>query len=146
MITGFFEPSRGPHPYVLGAVRVPLLTREQWVAIPFLIDTGAAQSCIHPLDSVRALGVSPARLTDTSGGPRVVPGGGVGGSASYFECPAQFGFVRTDGEIEVVTDVVWIGQLTTSNQALPSLLGWNVLQHFRMQLDAKAQIVTLERS
>jgi hypothetical protein len=45
--------------------------------------------------------------------------------------------VTVEGQIEVA-------QLTTTNRGIPSLLGWDVLQHFKLTLDWPSRTITLE--
>lgn len=145
MISGFFDPARGPYPYLTVAVRVPFVTVDRWVSVQFIVDTGASHTAVHPLDAVRILGLTPAQLLNAAGWPKVVNSGGVGGGATYFECPAEYGFVRDDGSVEVIADDVWIGQLTPGSQRMPSLLGWNLLKHFRLEVNGGTPSIVFER-
>lgn len=145
MITGYFDPARAPHPYLTVAVQVPVITGTRWVGVPFLVDTGAGHTCVHPLDAVRRFGISPTTLVDPTKWPAVVNGGGVGGGAQYFDCPALYGFARDDGQVETIAGSVWFGQLTPGNQRIPSLLGWDMLQHFKLDVHGRAKTITLER-
>ncbi|MFN0146295.1 MAG: hypothetical protein ACKVT1_07280 [Dehalococcoidia bacterium] len=145
MIRGFFDPERPPHPFVTVAVNIPAATGEEWVSIEFLVDTGASHTCLHPLDSVRRVGISLGRLRDASAWPRAIVTGGVGGAATYFVCEATYGFRHDDGEVETFAGDIWIAELSAGNQRIPSLLGWDLLKHFLMDVDGPAQELTLRR-
>lgn len=145
MITGFFDSARGPHPYLIAALNVPLVTRSRWSSVTFMVDTGAAHTCIHPLDAIRSLGMQPAQLVNPALWPKVVQSRGVGGGARYFEVPASYGFASDDGSVEVIESNVWIGQLTASNQRMPSLIGWNLLKHFDLRVHGGRPSISLER-
>jgi hypothetical protein len=145
VITGFFDPARGPHPYLTTAVSIPLVTGPQWASVTFMVDTGAAHTCIHPLDAIRSLGLQPAQLADPEGWPKTIQGRGVGGGVNYFEIPASYGLVNDDGSVEVIEGHVWIGQLTPGTQRMPSLIGWNLLRHFDLRIHGGRPSITLER-
>ncbi len=115
-----------------------------WVTVPFVIDTGAAMTCVHALDAIRLLGMSPASL-DSSTWTNVIDGGGVGGPLKYLGCTAQFAFQRANGTLEFLDGEVKIGELRSGQQWMPALLGWDLLQHFRLTIDGGGQAVTLDR-
>lgn len=111
------------------------------VAVPFVVDTGAARSCIHAFDAMGAFGVPPASLDSRrwTDGIRV---GGVGGGILARELAADFHFNHDDGQIESLTDLsVLVGDSTT--QGLPSILGMDILKLFELRVTAST--VTLER-
>ena len=60
---------------------------------------------------------------------------GVGGSAIYFVVPAFYAFLQDDDEWRLISGEIRIAQLTTGNERLPSLLGWDILQHFQVVAD-----------
>lgn len=110
-----------------------------------MVDTGAAHTCIHPLDAIRSLGLQPAQLADPGRWPKVIQGRGVGGGANYFEVPASYGLVNDDGSVEEIEGHLWIAQLTPATQRLPSLFGWNLLRHFDLRIHGGRRSITLER-
>lgn len=144
MIHGFFDRARPPHPYVTLSVFVPRIA-EQWVTIDFVVDTGASRTCIHPLDAVRRLGVSPETLAAPAQWRQQVDSGGVGGRARYFVEDAAYGFHHDGGKTERIIGEIQIAELTNANQWLPSLLGWDLLQHFQLVTHGGDQTITLDR-
>ncbi|MGH2584737.1 MAG: hypothetical protein ACRDJE_07460 [Dehalococcoidia bacterium] len=115
---------------------------DQWKAVDFLIDTGADITSVHPLTSLTVLGIPPLHLFDDGYWPTVRSSGGVGGGATYYEAPARYAFIREDQTVCIVDDAIFIAKWTEGNQAFPSLLGRNVLRHFRMEIDWFSDAVT----
>ena len=146
MIRGYFDPSRPPHPYLDVAVFVDGVTPADgaWPQIPFVVDSGASQTVIHPKDSVRRLGLSVAQLTTPSLWSTPVANVGVGGSTTSFESNAAFGFLSDNGTWRVVTGKVRVAELTRQNQHIPSLLGWDLLRHFRTTITGEPPEIVLE--
>ena len=54
---------------------------------------------------------------------------------------ASYEFVHEGGATETISASVELGAVDTSQ--LPSLLGWDVLRHFRLDLNASRGSVTL---
>ena len=69
----------------------------------------------------------------------------MGGAAAYFPLPVRYGFVHADGREEIIEGTIAVGQLTDKNKWLPSLMGWDRLQHFRMDLHGRDKTLTLDR-
>ena len=130
-----------PQPFVRIAVQLVSI-RPDWVVLPFVVDTGAAFTCIHALDATRSFEMSPASL-DRAGWSASVPVGGIGGGQLYLARPANYAFQRDDGELELFTGTVRIGELRT--QATPALLGWDLLRFFRTVTNGRERTVTLDR-
>jgi len=143
VISGYFPGEAPPHPYVDVAVRIGELSIE-WVLVPFVVDTGAAKTSIHALDAIRRLGMSPADL-DPSKWASSIQGTGVGGAVRYRTAAAEYGFHHDDGRWELVDGEVQIGELASHNQGIPSLLGWDLLQHFRLVTHGRDRTIVLER-
>lgn len=145
MIPGFFPLDRPPHPYLSVAIFVPGVSTD-WVLLDFLIDTGAARTSIHPLDAIRRLGISPAILADRSQWTNTIVSGGVGGAATYFDLPAFYGF-QTDTDVawDVIEGRLMLAELTANNQRIPSLLGWDLLNLFKLTTHGGNRTVSLER-
>ena len=142
MISGLFLPARPPYPFVSAEPTI-LGLRHEIAPVNFLIDTGAARTCIHPLDANLIMRIPRSRLMDARQWSSSVRGGGVGGAGRYFVEPATLTFTNDDGSPEVVETEIWIAEMTLANQRLPSLLGWDILRHFRLITDGKT--VTLDR-
>ena len=128
MITGVFDPWYGPA--VRGKVFVPRLARggEVW----FRVDTGADFTCLHPNDS-GALRI-PFDLLDAD---RSFIGYGVGGGNTFFIESAQLVFDDDDWGFEVRTIGLRIAAPNPANASLPSLLGLDILNHWRMNFDPR---------
>lgn len=69
---------------------------------------------------------------------------GVGGVATYFVVPCEYGFLHEDGQLQYIAGEIRIAQLTPGNETLPSLLGRDVLAHFRLTVVLASGEVTLE--
>lgn len=114
-------------PLVTGTVRLPRLHIEKDVL--FLIDTGAAESMIHPGDA-EFLGIDYNILKCK----RLVSG--IGGDAPAFQEHAHLLFQDTatsewyDYHIQLL-----IAEPSPHNPNYPSLLGRNILQHWTMLYD-----------
>ena len=126
MIVGEFHPEYGP--IVRGKVFIARLNRGGEVR--FRIDTGADNTCLHPeaSDDLRI----PFDLLDPE---RVITGYGVGGENRFFLESAQLVFDDDELGYEVRTINLWIAEPSSANASLPSLLGMNVLHHWRMNFD-----------
>ena len=65
------------------AVYLPGMTAS-WSLVDFLLDTGAATTCLHPPDTVERLAISNQRLQSRDAWESVETYHGVGGGATYF--------------------------------------------------------------
>jgi hypothetical protein len=122
---------------------IPGLTR-RWAAVDFLLDTGASTSCVHPRDATARLGIDAITLRTPSAWARQHQSQGVGGSATDFIVTAHYALRRDDGGWDTYQDDLAIARSTLANQTLPSLLGWDILQHYRIVADWHAGSVRLE--
>jgi hypothetical protein len=122
---------------------VPGIT-QQWAPVRFLLDTGAGTSCVHPRDATTRLRIDPVALRTPSLWARKLQSQGVGGSATDFVVTAHYALLRDDGGWDTYQDDLAIARSTRANQTLPSLLGWDILQHYRVVVDWHASSVRLE--
>jgi hypothetical protein len=83
-------------------------------------------------------------LTSTERWPRQRAGMGIGGRVLNFIESAALRIERDDGTVLTLEQEILVTQLTAENENLPSLLGWDVLRHFRLTLDARAGLVQLD--
>lgn len=114
------------------------------ITVPFLIDTGAMTSTLHPRDVLSRLGLSPDRLATPEEWDRRSTSVGIGGTAMHLVEPARLEFSRDDRSVRALEQDIEIAQLTDVNDYLPALLGWDVLRHFRLTLDARTGEVLLD--
>lgn len=145
MIAGFFDVARGsgsPVPKVRVGVFVPNVT-QAWAAVDFLIDTGAATTCVHPVDATTRLHILTADLNQPLKWARSESYRGIGGSAIYYVVPAHYAFQHGEGRVQVLHGQLRIAQPRPHNQALESLLGWDLLQHFRLVTDWPSRQIEL---
>jgi hypothetical protein len=104
--------------------------------VEFRIDTGADHTCLHPYDS-RVLMI-PFDLLDQE---RAVTGYGVGGGNRFFVESAQLVFDDAELGYEVRTIDLWIAEPNDGNRSLPSLLGLDVLRHWRMNFTPRNNLL-----
>ena len=91
------------------------------------------RTCLHPADSMLA-GLSARQLTTPWLWPQQTPIRGVGGSLAYYQAPAIIALWHEDRrEWQMLSLTLDIAPLRAETQGLPSLLGWDVLQHFRLE-------------
>ncbi len=136
MITGFFDPGgpNWPIPRVRANLYLPLVA-PRWASIRFVIDTGAAMTVLHPTQARDDVGIGPAWLADPDRWPRRVTAHGIGGEQVCYVVEAESGLRHERGHTQVIRDRILIAEPSSATEALPSVLGWNVLQHFRLELD-----------
>lgn len=123
MIVGQFD-SFG-RPYVVCRLIIPRLQVSR--PISFLLDTGADTTSLHPRDA-RGTGIPFAQLSNKRDSR------GIGGSSSYFSEPAILSF-SDDAVARIYQVGLLIAEPSDTNEALPSLLGRNVINHWYMQYD-----------
>ena len=147
-IPGYLAPVRIPavpaRPYVDAELRIQGIGTS--LAIPFLIDTGADDTILHPRD----LEQSQRDLLDTAFDehPERQWIGGVGGGGYIIPLSARLFFQIEGGRDRAWLDCrVWVAEPTATNWRLPSLLGRDLLHLFRLTIDYEATPpVLLERS
>ncbi len=130
-------------PVVRVSVDLPGIT-SGFVALDFLLDTGATDTCLHPQDAIIRIGIDPAALATPRSWSQSASSHGVGGVAGYYIQSAVYALRHDDGAWQQLDGEIWIAQPTATNAVLPSLLGWNVLQHFKITADWSSQRVVLE--
>ncbi len=123
MIIGRFD-ERG-RPFVEGRVTIPSIQVDERVL--FLLDTGADSTCLHPRDT-DSVGIPFRQLGNA------VSSTGVGGRSRYFREPALLAFGDESRSRPYVIDI-HIAEPNESSDALSSLLGRNVINHWYMEYD-----------
>ncbi len=123
MIIGRFD-KRG-RPIIEGRLLISRLNVAR--RIPFLLDTGAERTCLHPTDTDRM------RIPiEALGG--AIQSRGVGGISAYYREPALLSF-DDDPYTRVYAIELLIADPREGNQGLPSLLGRDVINNWRISYD-----------
>jgi hypothetical protein len=144
VIRGEFDPSDPyPKPWVRVLVYLDGIS-PMWAKVPFLIDTGAARTCLHPRDALTA-GVPRRSLVrrETWQAPPLMVNG-IGGTMEYYQTSASYAFETTSGDLHVVDGAILVARATPTNTALPSLLGWDLLQGFHLNVHYDTGLIELE--
>ena len=89
-----------------------------------LADTGASATCLHPADAIRA-GIPFERLGNR------IDYLGIGGTSAYFREAANLLF-EDESYLRIYRLDLLIAAPTSNNRELPSLLGRDVLNRWRM--------------
>ena len=134
MIPGRFGDTSG-RPYVEGRLHFPRfdLTGD----VSFLVDTGADASLVSPGDASR-IGADFDRL---EGRAESV---GLGGPVECFVEPAWIVFAGGDSEVYVYALDIEIAPPSPDALALPSLLGRDILDRWRMVYDPAYRLLEFE--
>ena len=138
MISGFFD-SKSGFPYVWVRLSVQGLPSR---LVPFLIDTGASTTVVHAGDALRHLGL-PVTDLDPRTWPRerIRQSSGVGGAALHRVLDASYEFPDDAGPLVISNETIDLGAFDTGE--LPSLLGWDILRRFRIEMDASRGAISL---
>lgn len=150
MIEGYFDPRRPETPFPRILARVLLSSAgipvpfSRWFYVEFPIDTGASRTTLHPRDALRGAGIPEVLLRQPEMWPQSSSLRGIGGGAVYFPVPATHAFTQTDGQELTIEGRIEVAQLNAGNSQIPSLLGGDILQHFKVTMDWPSRSVTLE--
>lgn len=136
MIEGSFRQGNSPH--LLAFVELPRIGSA--ADVEFLIDTGSAISVLHPFDA-RAMGVvfdehfsnEPAEVNL-----------GVGGGGRFFREPAVLALTHADGALARYRIRIRVAVPSPANVTLPSVLGMDFIEHFRLTVSARERRVELD--
>ncbi len=121
-------------PYLEGRLHIPRLRLS--TNISFLVDTGAGRTMLSVDDAIRA-GVDFGELT---GAENV---GGIGGTVTMFEEPAVMIF-QEPGTLHVYQISILIPPATPDMSRIPSLLGRDILNNWRMTCDPSNKTLTFD--
>ena len=123
MIIGEFD--EHGRPYVAGRLIIPRLRVDQRTA--FLLDTGADRTCLHPRDTNRA-GIPIEELGSA------MQSRGIGGASPFYREPALLSF-DDQALTRIYVVELLIAQPHEGNEGLPSLLGRDVINQWRIEYD-----------
>ena len=138
MISGYFSAHWGC-PFVWTRLAIPGRPPQP---VPFLIDTGSATSIVHAKDAITRLNLARAAMEPAAWAPEeTVRRLGVAGVARSRMIEATFEFTHEDGSPQALAETIELGAV--DSQQLPSLMGWDLLRHFRIELDRGTGTVTL---
>ena len=122
-------------PYVWAIVHLLKFSRR--ALVPFLIDTGADATTIHPQDSLRVCSESEIKAL---GNPTAF--GGAGAGRNHYPADAVLVFIHDDGRLQAIRLTVYVAEPGPHNHMYESLLGRDALDHFVMTFDQKARTIT----
>jgi hypothetical protein len=118
-----------------------------YAPIPFVLDSGAASTALHPHDAFSILAFTRDEFAEL---PRIArarhPLIGITGPTAYYVVPARYISGRDDGSPYVIDADVHIAEPVPGNAAIPSVLGWDILRHFRITLDHRTGEVLLDEA
>lgn len=145
MIRGFFDvdfPTPLPKAWI--GVALPEIAPD-WTPVDFVIDSGASVTCLHPADARGRLGLTMERYRELE---QVAPPdrsiSGISGLVEYFVVPAQYLLVHEDGAVRRIDAHIRTAPPRPGDERIPSLIGWDILQHFRIVLDRRTGEVELQ--
>ena len=127
-LSGWFEGTPGT-PYIDAKVGLPALGRTR--TIPFLLDTGSDTTVLMANDAAR-MGIDFRNVTPSS---RL--GSGVGGSIRLHQVSASITFSDAEN-LYVYRTTLAVAEPGEHNRGLPSLLGRDILNRWRLRYDAPA--------
>ena len=135
MIRGRFGNTSG-RPYIEGRVVLPRLSVSGYIS--FLVDTGSAPTIVMPVDAGR-LRIDYNQLTNTTSTL------GIGGFNTVFQEPAFAYFVDEAGSpIYGYSLDIRIASVTPHNAKFPSVLGRNIIDHWRLLYDKRNDVLSAE--
>lgn len=133
MIVGSFV---GRAPLVTALLQLPTLGVEGEVT--FLLDTGTHTSCVLPYDG-RRLRVDYSRLVGALSQTH-----GLGGSVESVSVPATLVFAEDNGVHRVYDFIIDVMPNTPALQEMPSLLGQDILAHWRLTHSPSERLLQAE--
>jgi len=125
MLIGRFGDTTG-RPYIEGHLSIPSLQIE--ASVSFLVDTGSDCCVLMQLDAAR-LGVDYARLSDRADST------GIGGVSRDFVVAAAILFAEQRTKVYGYNILLRIAEPRPELKTTPSLLGRDVINHWRMTYD-----------
>jgi hypothetical protein len=108
-----------------------------------MLDTGAGRTILNPRDAMRA-GIKPGRFGTSPTPARSETVIGVGSRLVVPVVAAVYRLIGHDGSIVEIDADIRVLPLEAVSGALPSLLGWDLLQFFALHADASSGRLDLE--
>ena len=124
------------------ALYLPGITAN-WSLIDFLLDTGAATTCLHAWDASERMRIGDERLMTGDAWDDTETYSGVGGGATYYVTRARYALLNERSEWQILDGSVRVAQASSANADLPSILGWDILRRFTVSLDWRQKLVEL---
>lgn len=106
----------------------------------FLFDTGASISVVHPADAGRI----PINFARDFANGHIVNVEGVGGIIREYSEPTFVLLRHDDGVVDRVHIQMSFAPATNYNQDFPSLLGMDVIRHYKFTYHLADNLVSLE--
>jgi len=134
MLHGRFGDTTG-RPYIEAHLSIPSLKVDG--SVSFLIDTGSDCTVLMPLDAAR-LKIDYSRLT------KRVESTGIGGLSNDFVVPAALLFSDPGAKVYGYNVALRIAEPKPELKTTPSLLGRDVINHWRIVYDPVGKMLTGE--
>lgn len=126
------------------ALFLPTIT-PTWVGVRFVLDTGADTTALFPRDTRSVLGIDHDAFANAAGRSRPRLVGMADGRAESFPWPASYALRHEDGRWEMIDGQIDVVRPSAATMPIESLLGWDVLRHFRITIDWSQGQIGLER-
>lgn len=127
------------------ALFLPNIT-PNWVGVDFVLDTGADTTALFPRDALSVVGIDRAAFNNPTDWPRPKLMGTVAGDGESYPWPASYAFRHEDGRWERIDGQIDIVRPGPDTMPIESLLGWDVLRHFRITVEWSQRQIDLDRS
>lgn len=145
MIRGYFDALyQPPVPIIVVGLILPHRPTA-YTPIEFVLDTGASTTCLHPRDALQRAHFSEAELEElarTSPQDRSLTG--ITGIGEYFVLPVRYLLGHDDGHLDLLDGELRVARPRPANMNIPSVLGWDILERYRIILGRRTGEVLLQ--
>jgi hypothetical protein len=114
-----------------------------WRPVDFMLDTGASATVLNPTQAIVQVGFRRDQLTRPQPW-RKETARGVGSDVVEYVLDASYGLYFSDGTYRLIGGPLRVAPYSEHAARLPSLLGWDFLQHFQVSMNWRAKVVTLD--
>jgi hypothetical protein len=114
-----------------------------WRPVDFMLDTGASASVLNPTQALLQVGFRREQLTRPQRW-RKETFRGIGNDVVEYVLDASYGWFFGDGSYRLIAGPIRVAPYSEQSARLPSLLGWDILQHFQISMNWRAKIITLD--